>query len=42
MPGSNVQPEIKAEILRLYPDDEATGFKAGDLRGAFTVTQKLR
>lgn len=39
--GSNLQPELKAEILRLYPDDEATGFKAGDLRGAFTVTQTL-
>jgi hypothetical protein len=40
--GSNVQPEVKTEILRLYPDDKATGFKAGDLRGAFTVSQKLK
>lgn len=40
--GSNVEPEVKTEILRLYPDDKATGFKAGDLRGAFIVTQKLK
>jgi hypothetical protein len=36
-----LQPELKAEILRLYPNDQATGFRAGDLRGAFTVTQTL-
>ena len=36
--GSNLDPALKAEIARLYPDDQATGFKAGELRGAFTVT----
>lgn len=36
--GSNLDPALKAEIARLYPNDEATGFKAGELRGAFTVT----
>jgi len=40
--GSNIDPGLKAEILRLYPDDRATGFKAGELRGAFTVKQKMR
>jgi hypothetical protein len=40
--GSSLQPELKAEILRLYPNDQATGFKLGELRGAFTVTQKLK
>lgn len=39
--GSNVQPEVKAEILRLYPHDEAMGFSAGDLRGAFSVYKPL-
>jgi hypothetical protein len=39
--GENIAPEVKAEIDRLYPEDEATGFKAGELRGAFTVTQKV-
>jgi hypothetical protein len=38
--GSNLDPALKAEIGRLYPDDRATGFKAGELRGAFTVTKK--
>jgi hypothetical protein len=32
------EPALKAEILRLYPQDQATGFKPGELRGAFTVT----
>ncbi len=32
------EPSLKAEISRLYPQDEATGFKPGELRGAFTVT----
>jgi len=36
--GSGLDPALKAEIERLYPDDQATGFKAGELRGAFTVT----
>lgn len=40
--GANIEPQLKAEILRLYPEDQATGFKAGELRGAFTVTQKLQ
>ena len=40
--GSSLRPELKAEILRLYPNDQATGFKPGELRGAFTVTQKLK
>jgi hypothetical protein len=40
--GSDLKPELKAEILRLYPDDRATGFKAGDLRGAFSVKQTLK
>ncbi len=37
--GSSLQPELKAEILCLYPNDQATGFKPGELRGAFTVTE---
>jgi len=32
------EPSLKAAILRLYPQDQATGFKPGDLRGAFTVS----
>ena len=36
--GSGLDPALKAEIERLYPDDQATDFKAGERRGAFTVT----
>jgi hypothetical protein len=32
------EPALKAEITRLYPQDRATGFKPGELRGAFTVS----
>jgi Protein of unknown function (DUF3365) len=31
------EPALKAEIMRLYPSDQATGFVPGDLRGAFSV-----
>lgn len=40
--GSNIEPGLKTEILDLYPDDQATGFAAGDLRGAFTITRKMK
>ena len=39
--GSAVVPEVAAEISGLYPDDRATGFEPGDLRGAFVVTRSL-
>lgn len=29
---------VKAALKELYPDDQATGFKPGDLRGAFSIT----
>lgn len=40
--GKTIDPALKAEILRLYPGDQATGFAPGDLRGAFTVTRPIR
>lgn len=39
--GETIAPDVKAEIDRLYPEDQATGFKAGELRGAFSVTHKV-
>lgn len=36
--GTNVAPAVKDVIAKHYPDDQATGFKVGDLRGAFTLT----
>jgi hypothetical protein len=38
--GTNVAPEVKAQIDMLYPDDKAVGFAAGDLRGAFLVSSQ--
>ena len=35
--GSEIAPEVAAEIARHYPEDQATGFAAGDLRGAFLI-----
>jgi len=39
--GAALQPEVAAEIRRLYPQDRATGFTAGELRGAFTLSRPL-
>jgi hypothetical protein len=30
-------PEVSQALQKLYPDDAATGFAIGDLRGAFRV-----
>ncbi|MGI9341484.1 MAG: Tll0287-like domain-containing protein [Gammaproteobacteria bacterium] len=35
--GKSVGPEIAARIAELYPDDRATGFDVGELRGVFWV-----
>ncbi|OQW93496.1 MAG: hypothetical protein BWK79_10825 [Beggiatoa sp. IS2] len=35
--GTEIVPEISAKLKTLYPEDKATGFKLGDLRGAFTL-----
>lgn len=35
--GSELAPDVAARIAELYPEDHATGFEAGDLRGVFWV-----
>ncbi len=35
--GEALAPDVAARIEALYPQDEATGFRAGDLRGVFWV-----
>lgn len=40
--GTDIKPDVKAAIQESYPNDQATGFKAGDLRGAFSVIQQTR
>ena len=38
--GSNIAEPVQASLDKLYPDDQATGFSLGDIRGAFTVRKK--
>lgn len=38
MPEKDITPETLAAIQRLYPDDKATGFQLGDLRGLWRIT----
>ena len=35
--GETLAPDLAAAIAREYPNDQATGFKLGELRGAFRV-----
>lgn len=37
--GSNLKDEIAIRIEALYPGDTATGFKQGDIRGAFSLSK---
>ncbi|MCG8378604.1 MAG: DUF3365 domain-containing protein [Proteobacteria bacterium] len=40
--GENIDRSLKKSISKLYPNDLATGFKAGDIRGAFTILQSKK
>jgi len=37
--GTEIAPEVKKKLADLYPEDRATGFNPGDIRGAFVVTK---
>ncbi len=39
--GVDLKPDVAAKLKELYPSDMATGFKEGDIRGAFVVTKNL-
>ncbi len=39
--GGNIDPDLAARIRASYPKDQATGFKVGELRGAFTLSKPL-
>ncbi len=39
--GSDIDPKLAARIRAAYPKDQATGFKLGELRGAFTLAKPL-
>jgi hypothetical protein len=37
--GTDLSPAVTAKLTELYPSDKATGYKEGDLRGAFVVVK---
>lgn len=39
--GEHVDSTVKARLEKLYPEDQAIGFREGDIRGAFTISQPL-
>lgn len=39
--GEHIPPEVDAKLKELYPNDQARGFKEGQLRGAFTLAQPV-
>ena len=39
--GINLSPALTAKLTELYPQDQAVGYKEGDLRGAFVVVKNL-
>lgn len=39
-PEEQIPDDVRAALTRLYPDDDATGYSLGELRGAFVVEAK--
>lgn len=39
--GSELGGDIQHALERLYPEDQAVGFSEGDVRGAFTIIQRM-
>jgi len=39
-PGTDIKPEVYAQIKKTYPADEGIGFKQGQLRGLWSVDFK--
>ncbi|GHF11598.1 hypothetical protein GCM10017044_01740 [Kordiimonas sediminis] len=39
--GTDIEPELQTHITSMYPDDKATGFQTGDIRGAFVLTREV-
>lgn len=40
--GEAINPEVDARLKALYPNDQARGFREGELRGAFTIAKPLQ
>ncbi|UQB42459.1 DUF3365 domain-containing protein [Thiomicrospira microaerophila] len=39
--GTEINPAVKQKILELYPNDKATGYQTGQIRGAFSFKKPL-
>ncbi len=39
--GTAIAPEVARKLDELYPEDRARGYRAGDIRGAFTIVQPM-
>ncbi len=39
--GTAIEPRLQADLTALYPQDLATGYQAGELRGAFVALRKV-
>jgi hypothetical protein len=39
--GTEINPEITAALKKHYPQDRATGYSLGDIRGAFSLSKAL-
>lgn len=39
--GAELAPEVAEALDQLYPEDQARGFSAGDIRGAFTLSKPM-
>jgi len=40
--GDNISAEVSLKLKEAYPNDKATGFKMGDVRGAFSISQPIK
>ena len=39
--GQHIAPDVSEVLTALYPDDKATGYSEGEIRGAFVVVRNL-
>lgn len=39
--GTDIKADVRAELARYYPDDKATGYQLGELRGAFSLVKLI-
>lgn len=39
--GTKISPAVQQKLHKLYPNDKATGFHKGDIRGAFSFSKTL-